>query len=128
MYSVNGIDLPSSQYKELRDLVNLESDDERIAFSNKALHPYDNKDLWNPNGVACYKALYEKGLIGGTPVMNGFLFDGVVTQAGIDFIHDVRKVRRREWLRSYLPSIIAALLGVGGTIAGVLLGWHLGTL
>ena len=128
MYSVNGIDLPSSQYKELRDLVNLESDDERIAFSNKALHPYDNKDLWNPNGVACYKALYEKGLIDGSSVDCGFRFYGVVTQGGIDFINDFREVKRREWIRTYLPVIISSIFGVGGTIAGVLLGWHLGTL
>lgn len=128
MYEANGIDLPRSQYRELRDLVSLGSDEDRKAFSNKALHPYEDKRLWNQNGVECYKGLLDKGLICGTPILNGFLFDGVVTQAGLDFIADFRKKARRDWARTYLPSVIAAVLGVGGTIAGVLIGWHLGSL
>lgn len=42
MYEANGIDLPRSQYRELRDLVSLGSDEDRKAFSNKALHPYED--------------------------------------------------------------------------------------
>lgn len=128
MYEVNGIDLPSSQYRELCDLVSLGSDEERKAFSDKALRPYEDKSLWNQNGVDCYGGLLDKGLIEGAPTMGGFLFYGVVTQAGIDFVNDYKAASRREWIRTYLPSIIASVLGVGGTIAGVLLGWHLGSL
>ena len=128
MYQANGTDLPGSQYRELRDLVSLGSDEERKAFSERALHPYDDKSIWNPNGIDCYKGLHRTGLIEGIPTMDGFLFDGVVTQAGLDFISDYKKQSRREWVRTYLPSVIAAVLGIGGTVLGVIIGWHLGSL
>lgn len=127
MYSVNGIDLPSSQYRELCDLVALDPDEKRVEFSKKALNPYEDKTLWNPNGLDCYKGLYKKGLIDGTPAMNAFLFYGVVTQAGIDFVRDYKSTQRAERIRTYLPPILAGILGIAGTVIGVLIGWSLGT-
>lgn len=96
MYSVNGIDLPGSQYRELRDLVSLDSDEARKAFSDKALRPYDDPLLFNPNGVECYRSLRSHGLIDGLPINGGFVYDGVVTQAGIDFVNDIAEKERRE--------------------------------
>lgn len=126
MYSVDGIDLPSSQYKELRDLVNLDTDEERAEFSNKALHPYEDPLTWNPNGVDCYKGLYEKGLIDGTPVLYGFVYYGVVRQAGFDFIEDYAEFQRRERSKIWsdrrfqiaLSLVTLALSTIAGWVAG----------
>ena len=74
MYSINGIDLTGSQYRELKSLVGLHSDEERASFAAKTLHPYENQNIWNPNGIECYKALESLGLIEGTRGMNAFFF------------------------------------------------------
>lgn len=96
MYSINGIDLTGSQYRELKSLVGLHSDEERASFAAKTLHPYENQNIWNPNGIDCYKALESLGLIEGTRGMNVFLFYGVVTQAGIDFVQDFAAKQKEQ--------------------------------
>lgn len=126
MYSVNGIDLPSSQYKELCDLVSLGSDEERVKLSKKALQPYEDKTLWNPNGIDCYKGLCSKGLIEGISAMNSFIFYGVVTQAGIDFVNDYKELERQNKSKLWsdrrfqigLSLLTLALSTVAGWLAG----------
>lgn len=122
MYAVNGIDLTGTEYREIRDLVELESDEERMALADRALHPYRDKELWNPNGIAVYKRLASLGLIEGVPLLVGFLFHGTVTQKGIDFVQDyadkarkeegaIRSSRRHDWL-------IASFGICGGLVSG----------
>lgn len=38
------------------------------------------------------------------------------------------ELHRREIIRTYLPTLIASVFGVSGTILGVVIGWHLGSL
>ena len=126
MYSVNGIDLPGSQYKELCDLVGLASDEDRAEFSSKTLHPYDDQGMWNQNGVDCYRALYKRGLIDGTPVSGGFVFTGSIRQAGYDFVSDYadleKNKRSKIWsdrrFQIALSLVTLMLSTVAGWIAG----------
>lgn len=126
MYSVNGIDLPSSQYRELCDLVALDSDEKRVEFSKKALNPYEDKTIWNPNGLDCYKGLYKKGLIDGTPAMNAFLFYGVVTQAGIDFVRDYEALQKQERLKIWSDRRFQIGLSLATLVISTTAGWIAG--
>lgn len=120
MHSVNGITLSSTELKALKKLVALRD--------NKAVSEFAKRDIEaHPKKVGSYMQLRELGLISGFKTWNG-IEASEVNQPGIDFVRDIRKVRRREWFRTYLPSIISAVIGIGGTIGGVLLGWHLHTL
>ena len=96
MYSVNGIDLPGSQYRELRDLVSLDSDEERESFAGKKLNPTGDPFFFDPDASALYLSLHSHGLIDGNPVLGGLVFSGVVTQAGYDFVSDIEEKERRE--------------------------------
>lgn len=126
MYSINGIDLTGSQYRELKSLVGLHSDEERASFAAKTLHPYENQNIWNPNGIECYKALESLGLIEGTRGMNAFLFYGVVTQAGIDFVQDFAAKRKEQkqklWSDRRFQIGLSLLTLVLSTVAGWLAG------
>lgn len=128
MYEVDGIDLTRSQYLELCDLVDLPSDKERVEFSKKALKPYDDETLWNPNGLWVYKELEKLGMIVGTPTMNAFLFDGEVTQKGIDWVADFRakekEDKRKIWSDRRFQILLSLLTLVLSTIAG----WFAGQL
>lgn len=126
MYEVDGIDLTRSQYLELCDLADLPSDNERVAFSKKALHPYGDETLWNQNGVWVYMELERLGLVVGTPVMNAFIFDGEVTQKGLDWVADYRakkKEKQREiWSDRRFQIGLSLVTLILSTIAGWLAG------
>lgn len=126
MYSINGIDLTGSQYRELKSLVGLHSDEERASFAAKTLHPYENQNIWNPNGIECYKVLESLGLIEGTRGMNAFLFYGVVTQAGIDFVQDFavkqKEQKQKLWSDRRFQIGLSLLTLVLSTAAGWLAG------
>ena len=117
MYEVNGVDLTSGEYRLLRELA---GSDDRKALARSLL----DSDPARYNELL--RALRDKGMVRGTPLMGYFDLDDL-TDAGESFLGDLRIKTRREWARAYLPSIIAALLGVGGTLLGVLLGWLLGS-
>ena len=126
MYEVDGIDLTRSQFLELCSLVDLPTDDARAEFSNKTLHPYDDKRLWNPNGVWVYTQLSRYGLIDGEQGMDAFLFHGVVTQRGLDWVEDYRAQEREKrgelWsdrrFQIWLSLFTLALSAVLGWVSG----------
>ena len=126
MYEVNGIDLPGSQYRELRDLVALPDDESRVEFSKKALQPYEDPMLWNPHGVECYKALESLGLIGGTRAMGAFLFYGKVTQAGIDFVHDYAAKQKADRSKIWSDRRFQIGLSLVTLALSAFLGWVAG--
>lgn len=87
----------------------------------------DDQERWNRDGVWVYKELKGAGLIEGTAAMGGFVFDGVVTQRGFDWVDDYRKKVEDE--RANLRSNRAhdwriALFGIiGGLFSGALGAW-----
>lgn len=123
MYEVDGIDLTRSQFLELCDLVDLPTDDARAEFSNKALHPYDDKRLWNPNGVWVYTQLAGYGLIDGEPAMGAFLFHGVVTQRGLDWVEDYRAQERERKGELWSDRRFQIGLSLFTLVLSAVLGW-----
>ena len=128
MYEVDGIDLTRSQYLELCDLVDLPSDEERVEFSKKALQPYDDETLWSPNGLWVYKELEKLGLIVGTPAMNAFLFDGKLTQKGIDWVADFRAKEKEDKRKIWSDRRFQILLSLITLVLSTIAGWFAGQL
>lgn len=128
MYEVDGIDLTRSQYLELCDLVDLPSDEERVEFSKKALQSCDDEALWNPNGLWVYKELEKLGLIVGTPAMNAFLFDGKLTQKGIDWVADFRAKKKEDKHKIWSDRRFQILLSLITLVLSTIAGWFAGQL
>lgn len=128
MYEVDGIDLTRSQYLELCDLVDLPSDEERVEFSKKALQSCDDETLWNQNGLWVYKELEKLGLIVGTPAMNAFLFDGEVTQRGIDWVADFRAKEKEDKRKIWSDRRFQILLSLITLVLSTIAGWFAGQL
>lgn len=128
MYEVDGIDLTRSQYAELRALASIADEDERKAFSDKALRPYGQDGMWNPNGVWLYRSLYEMGLIDGTPVSNGFVFYGVLTQAGTDWVDDFAAKELAEKKLLWSDRRFQLWLSLFTLVLSTALGWLAGGL
>ena len=117
MYEVDGIDLTRSQYLE-----------ERVEFSKKALQSCDDETLWNPNGLWVYKELEKLGLIVGTPAMNAFLFDGEVTQKGIDWVADFRAKEKEDKRKIWSDRRFQILLSLITLVLSTIAGWFAGQL
>lgn len=127
MHSANGVELSTNQYRELRRIVKEEKRGNGLGYCRNRLAPDPETGEPDMQLAQTYIALGNRGLISGLPCDDSYTV-AFINQAAFDFVDDCRRESRQRWLRAYLPSIIAAVVGVGGTIAGVLLGWHLGTL
>ena len=126
MYSINGIDLTGSQYRELTRLVSLEDDDARRALAESELiESRDPVPTFCEDAVARFRALDGLGLVSGSAVMGGYLFDRV-TEAGLDFVNDYEEEllsrRERLWSDRRFQIFLSILTFVLSTFAGWLAG------
>ena len=135
MYEVNGIDLTSGQYEELRALVTAHDagrDVKKEASKRLGLSIYSPfpEEIANEN----FMALADKGLVSRavTPGFepSGVLFSfGGLTAAGIDFVHDyeaaeksARRDRRRSSRHDFLVEFSGGIIGLVGVVLGYVLG------
>ena len=85
MYAINGIDLQSSEYDELKLLVEANDRGEDVdALASRRLRPDGSLD---DMAFEVYAGLESAGLVAGFATFSGFVFSGL-TQKGIDFIRD----------------------------------------
>lgn len=92
MYSVNGVDLQSSELEGLNLLVAAEGGSEGSGFvAENHLHLTGEKYCFIEKYIELYNGLHEAGLIKGHGSDGGFLFGGV-TQRGFDFVDDYATV------------------------------------
>ena len=120
MYSVNSIDLQSSEYEELKMLVEAEErGDDAAAVAKLRLQP--DGQGFDSRACEVYAGLESVGLVTGLPVLGGFVFDGI-TQKGADFVRDYersvedeRKRTREQRTHDYKVALFSLL---GGAIAG----------
>ena len=122
MHSSNGIDLTDTEFEILKQFVSLHDDQAVMEFARQDIKT-------NPKKIDSYIRLCKFDLINckNPDIWSDTNVKGT-TQLGVDFVEDVKKLERRERIRTYLPSIIVAVLGIGGTLGGVLLGWFLRSL
>lgn len=119
MYSVNSIDLKSSEYEELKTIVEAEKSGEDVeAFTSARLKTAGE---FNRRTCETYRGLKNAGLISGFNADNGFYFTGI-NQSAFDFINDyeskvadeektIKDQRRHDYK-------IASLGIVGGAVSG----------
>lgn len=132
MYSVNGVDLQSSEFEELKLLVSAERENEGSGLvAENHLHPTGEKYSFSEKYIEVYEGLHEVGLIKGYKVDCGFLFGGV-TQKGFDFVDDYATVvaldveeKKKQRLHDYK---IAAFGIAGGLLSGALGSWMIDTI
>ena len=98
MYEVNGIDLSTSEFEELKLLSEYEGDVAK--FANSRLRNIDT-NVFNSDLVYIHKELNRVGLIDGYGVWTGFVFEGL-TLAGRTFVkeYDKQQEERRQKQRS----------------------------
>lgn len=134
MYTVNGIDLQSSEFNELKLLVESEKKgDDPKDTATRRLKPDGN--VFDDRICEIYKGLHDVGLVSGFSVHSGFLFSSL-TQKGIDFIEDYEtsvseEKRRSEAQRKHdykVASYGAVAGGLLGLFSGALGSWLLGWL
>lgn len=98
MHEVNGVDLTSSEYEELKRLVE-ECDDSSEFVENVNARLLDAEtNTFNADLAAIHVSLKRKRMIYGAAVFGGFIFEGV-TPMGKCFVRDLESVaaeRRRE--------------------------------
>lgn len=88
MRSINGINLTSTTYKELRELVQLHDGGMNVTdYANSRLRPTGEKYEFDPTACEIYETLRNHDLIKAVGVAGGFTRVRL-TQTGIDFIHD----------------------------------------
>ena len=93
MYSINGVDLSSTDYEKLRDLVEMKDNGkDYISFANEELHSI--KD-WNDPCYCSYESLIKNELAIGFISLGGIRFDDL-TPKGNDFIHDYQVIQDKE--------------------------------
>ena len=95
---MNGIDLTTSEFEELKLLSEYEGD--VVTFANSRLRNID-ANAFNSDLVDIHKELNRVGLISGHVVWAGFVFDGL-TLAGRTFVVEYNKQQeeRRQKQRS----------------------------
>ena len=118
MHSSNGIDLTDTEFKILKKLVSRHDDQAVMEFARQDIKT-------NPKKIDSYIRLCKFDLINckNPDIWSDTNVKGT-TQLGVDFVEDVKKLERRERIRTYLPVIIST----AGTLLGVLLGWFLRSL
>lgn len=123
MYEADGIDLTRTEYKKLKLLRRAEARNRLDEFIGHELFDGQSIRLFpDEEKSKVYYSLYEKGLVDGS-VMVGTLFcPKCLTYRGRDWLKDRRRAAFDEWVRTWLPSIVSAVIGVGGTLLGVMLG------
>ena len=85
MYEVNGIVLSSSQFEELKALI--ECGPSKVCeFANNRLIEVESF-VFNSDMVDIYLKLFSYGLIDGKTITGGFIFSGL-TVSGRDFVAD----------------------------------------
>ena len=120
MYKVNGIDLTTYEFEELKLLVSHDGDN-LVEFAESRL--YEEKPyVFNQDAVFCYLKLWDSGLISGNQIMGGFRFTGL-TYRGRNFVsdyeHEQKQLRQCVWCdRSFQLglSLITFLLSLAGSL------------
>ena len=126
MYSINMIDLQSSEDDELKLLVEAEERNEDVeAMAMKRLRP-DGREF-DMRACEIYRGLKSYGLVAGMNAENGFFFFEL-NQKGIDFIHDYDKSVEDERMRTREQRRHDYKVASYGAIAGGLLGLFSGAL
>lgn len=92
MAYANGIELSSSQYRELKALV--EADDPE-AHALSRLNPDGGKYSFDAAAVQTYWGLHDAGVIAGAKVMGGYVFKSM-NMAGYDFVEDYERALAEE--------------------------------
>ncbi len=114
MYTINGIDLQSSEYDELKLLVEAHDRGEDVeALASQRLRPEGSLD---DGAFEVYVGLESVGLVSGCGLLGGFDFSGL-TQRGIDFIHDYEKSvegERKKAREQRIHDYKVALFSFGG--------------
>lgn len=123
MYSVNMIDLQSSEYNELKLLVETErAGKDPVQLANSRLHPTGEKYAFDRRMCEIYSGLASVKLISGFNVDNGFLFHEI-NQRGFDFIDDYAASEKAETKRTKEQRAHDYKVALFGIVSGGLLGF-----
>ncbi|MBR3690580.1 MAG: hypothetical protein IKL97_05730 [Eggerthellaceae bacterium] len=122
MYTVNLIDLQSSEFEELELLVDAERRGEDVcALARQRIFPHGKEHDCDARKAEIYRGLQSVGLIVGVKYDGGFIFRHL-TQKGLDFIDDYRASEKAEVKRTKDQRRhdykIAAFGWIGGGIMG----------
>lgn len=131
MYRVNGVELTSGQYQELKALVSVRDagGDVRGAARGRLFPDFESNPIF-PDETASevYIGLDALGLVKGRSEYGLYWFERL-TAAGIDFVHDyelekkaAKEARRSEHRHDYFVAGLSALIGGALGIVGTLLG------
>ncbi|WP_101723096.1 hypothetical protein [Eggerthella timonensis] len=133
MYTVNMIDLQSSEYDELALLVEAEEHGDNVKeLATNRLQP--NGAGFDDRRSEVYRGLDSVGLITGFSVDDGFVFFEL-TQKGIDFIRDYEASvaaekkrsddqRRHDYKVASYGAVAGGILGLfSGALGSWLLSW-----
>lgn len=121
MYAMNGVDLSSLAYHELRFIVGSGLDGEELAsLANSRICPKGDVYDQDEYKVCAYRELRRAGLIDGDDLGNAFYFKSL-TPWGRGFIEDwdaVESEKRRATAEQRKHDLIVALIGavVGGVL------------
>lgn len=117
MYDANGISLTESEYRMLKKLVRKARRGKDRDFAKAQLRFDEGLSQYNRDAYVVLTSLHEVGLVD-LKVEGGFIEYRQIDYRARDFVRACRKGRRREFLRAYLPSLIA----VAGSLGGVAMG------
>lgn len=115
MYEANGLNLSRSEYVALKQFIKMSKHEEVSAW------------IVYGDDAPTARLLAAKGLITGQQIGDAYRVDRA-TKLGHDFLRDFKSERRKDRFRTYFPPVIGGVLGIAGTVVGVILGWHLGRL
>lgn len=115
MYKVDGVDLSTTEFQVLEELVAKSRGEEGLPQPNREMFPV-------------YERLVNLGLLHGRAVAGGFA-GLAVSPRGFDVVDDWYEMERRRLanekderdLRIFL-TVLSASIGLVGTLAGVLIG------
>ena len=98
MYKMNGIELTTLEFEELKLLV--ECEECNIPAFSQSRQFDTSKNSYNKDVVSIYKSLYSLGLVTGLKFHDNFGCSGL-TLAGKDFVNDYQKhqdeLKRELW-------------------------------
>lgn len=115
MYKVDGVDLSTTEFQVLEELVAKSRGEEGL--------PQPNREMFS-----VYERLVDLGLIVGTAVIGGFA-GLAVSPRGFDVVDDWRETERLRLAKEkeerdfrIFLTVLSASMGLVGTLAGVLIG------
>lgn len=122
MHEANGIELSSSEYKELAMLCKAAERGENVDEIANARLLDEDTNVFDQSAVQTYLSLHGHGLVSGHRIYGGFVCTGV-TQRGLDFVSDyvkrmiedearAKSDRRHDYLVALFGSAIGFALGV----------------